>query len=118
MTIGPSAVHSATPLFMNQHPIHVITLAEALPEHFAEVLENLASLANLCRQEEGCLRFDVYADTKQPYMLNTLETWESVEAHQRHLDSAHVARGILNLIGKMKGLPDIRVLRPISELSA
>jgi quinol monooxygenase YgiN len=102
---------------MNQHPIHVITLAEALPEHFAEVLVTLAGIANLCRQEEGCLRFDVYADTKQPYRLNTLESWASIEAHQRHLDSTHVARGILSLIGKMNGLPDVRILRPISELA-
>ncbi len=101
---------------MSSSPIHVITLAEALPEHFPEVLETLSALANLCRQEEGCLRFDVYIDTKQPYLLNTIESWVSQEDHQRHLDSAHVARGVLSLIGKMKGLPDIRILRPISEL--
>lgn len=101
---------------MSSAPIHVITLAEALPEHFHEVLETLSSLANLCRQEEGCLRFDVYVDSKKPYQLNTIESWVSAADHQRHLDSAHVVRGVLSLIGKMKGLPDIRLLRPISEL--
>ncbi|MDO6388019.1 MULTISPECIES: putative quinol monooxygenase [unclassified Uliginosibacterium] len=96
--------------------IHVITLAEALPEHFPEVARTLSGMADLCRQEEGCLRFDVYADSKRPFALNTIETWESRDAHQRHLDSAHVARGVLSLLGKMRGLPDIRVLRAISEL--
>ncbi|MEN3112978.1 putative quinol monooxygenase [Uliginosibacterium paludis] len=102
---------------MSGTQIHVITLAEALPEHFPEVLETLSALANLCRQEEGCIRFDVYVDSTQPYQLNTIETWRNREDHQRHLDSAHVARGVLSLIGKMKGLPHIRILRPISELS-
>ena len=98
--------------------IHVITLAEADPKHFAEVLGILTEMTDLCRQEEGCLRFDVYADSKHPYALNTIESWESIEAHKRHLDSAHVARGVLSLVGKMRGLPDIRILRTISELGA
>lgn len=102
---------------MNSKAIHVITLAEAEPKHFEEVLITLTSMANLCRQEEGCLRFDVYADSKHPYALNTIETWVSIEAHKQHLDSPHVTRGVLSLLGKMRGLPDIRVLRAISELS-
>lgn len=115
MTTDPSR---SLPDPMSSHPVHIITLAEALPEHFVEVLETLSELAGLCRQEEGCLRFDVYSDSRNPYLLNTIETWESVEAHRRHLDSTLVARGILLLMGKMKGLPDIRVLHPISEFRA
>lgn len=103
---------------MSAQPIHVITLAEALPEHFVEVLETLSELAGLCRQEEGCLRFDVYTDSRNPYLLNTIEVWESVEAHRCHLDSTLAARGVLLLMGKMKSLPDIRVLHPISEFQA
>lgn len=103
---------------MSSKPIHVITLAEADPQHFAEVLKTLSEMADLCRQEEGCLRFDVYADSKHPFALNTIEIWESIEAHKRHLDSPHVTRGVLSLLGKMRGLPDIRVLRAISELDA
>jgi quinol monooxygenase YgiN len=103
---------------MSAHPIHVITLAEALPEHFETVLSTLTEMADLCRQEEGCLRFDVYADSKHLYTLNTIEAWVSLEAHKRHLDTPHVTRGVLSLLGKMKGMPDIRVLRTISELGA
>lgn len=98
--------------------IHVITLAEALPEHFETVLATLTEMANLCRQEEGCLRFDVYADSKHLYALNTIETWTSEDAHKQHLKSPHLTRGVLTLMGKMKGMPDIRVLRTISELGA
>ncbi|WP_018606406.1 putative quinol monooxygenase [Uliginosibacterium gangwonense] len=98
-------------------PVHVLTVAEALPEYREEVLSVLCELAELCRQEEGCLRFDLYCDTNHPCRLNTIEVWDSLDAHARHLNSTLVGRGVLMLIGKVKGLPDIRILTPLSEMS-
>lgn len=101
---------------MNSRPIHVITLAEALPKHIEEVRQILHDMAELHRQEEGCLRFDIYADRKAPTRLNTIEVWLSREAHQRHMDSSLVAKSIMLLFGKVRGMPEVRVLDPISEL--
>lgn len=102
---------------MPSAPIHVITLAEALPEYREEVFSVLCKLAELCRQEEGCLRFDLYCDAAHPNMLNTIEVWDGIESHGRHLNSAHVGRGVLTLIGKVKGIPDIRILKPLNEMA-
>ncbi len=102
---------------MPSQPVQIVTLAEALPAFRDEVFSVLSELAELCRQEEGCLRFDLYCDASNPNKLNTLELWESVEAHNRHLNSTHVGRGVLTLIGKVKGLPDVRILQPLNELT-
>lgn len=97
-------------------PIHAMVLAEALPQHREEVTRILRELTELCRQEEGCLRFDVYADNDQPCRFNTIELWESQDALRRHLDSPLVSRAVRSLFGKMRGLPQIRVLAPVNEL--
>jgi len=102
---------------MPAQSIHVITLAEAETAHIETVREILQEMAELHRQEEGCMRFDVYADTARPGRFNTIEVWENLAAHKRHLNSALVTRSVLMLIGKVRGLPDIRVLTPISEMA-
>lgn len=98
-------------------PIQVMTFAEALPPYREEVISVLCELAELCRQEEGCLRFDLYCDTKRPCVVNTIEIWDSLDSHTRHLNSTLVGRGVLMLIGKVKGLPEIRILTPLNEMS-
>ena len=101
---------------MPAQSIHVITLAEAETAHIETVREILQEMAELHRQEEGCLRFDVYADAARPGRFNTLEVWDSLAAQQRHLKSPLVMRSVMMLIGKIRGLPDIRVLTPVSEM--
>jgi quinol monooxygenase YgiN len=102
---------------MPSKAIHVITLAEALPNHIEEVHQLLQDLANLHRQEEGCLRFDIYADKNNPARLNTIEVWESEQAHQKHMNSALVAKSILMFFGKVRKVPDVRILGIISEMT-
>lgn len=101
---------------MSSQRVHVITLAEALPKHLEEVRQILQEMCELHRQEEGCLRFDIYADKTHPTRLNTIEVWESVQAHQHHMDSTLVAKSIMMLFGKVRGVPDVRILDVISEM--
>lgn len=100
---------------MPANAFHVITLAEAIPAHIEEIHTQLREMANLHRQEEGCLRFDVYADINNPALLNTIEVWTDEAAYRRHLDSPLLAHSVMQLIGKVSGLPQIRVLGAISE---
>lgn len=100
---------------MPARPIHVITLAEALPAHAEELHALLCEMADLHRQEEGCLRFDVYADLANPTRLNTIELWADESSYRHHLDSPLLARHVLQLAGKVRGLPEIRILSAISE---
>lgn len=97
-------------------PLYVITLAEALPQHRAEVVDQLKQLADAARMAEGCLRFDIYADNDQPCRFNTIELWSDSESHMRHLNSPVLFRIIKLLFGKMAGMPQVRILDPVSTL--
>lgn len=100
---------------MNTRPINVIIIAEALPAHLDDVHAIMAEVANLSRMEEGCLRYDVYSDSEHPTRMNTIELWQDQASLDRHLASPHVRRGVMQLIGKMAGLPQLRILRPAVE---
>ena len=102
---------------MSAKPIHAMILAEVRPECRAEALEVLTEMVDLCRQEEGCLRFDLYCDKQHPCLLNTIEEWDSLESHAQHLASRLVESRILSLVGKFKGLPTIRILTPLNEMA-
>ena len=97
--------------------IQVIALADAIPRYQAEVYAILREVAQLSRQEEGCLRYDVYADADKPHRINTIELWATPEALDRHFKSVHVKRAVSMLMGKMAGIPQFRVLKPVDELN-
>ena len=97
-------------------PLQVITLAEALPQHIDEVTRQLRQLADFARMSEGCLQFDIFADGDQPHRFNTLEQWVDAEAHMRFLNSPILFKTIKSLFGKMAGMPQVRVLNPVSVL--
>ncbi|GAA5181921.1 hypothetical protein GCM10025771_29980 [Niveibacterium umoris] len=100
---------------MSKPPIHVITLAEVVPQHEAEVVRVLRQVAELTRQEEGCLRYDLYRDSGTPMRINTIEVWADEASLNRHMNAPHVKTAIMALIGKLAGIPQFRVLQAIDE---
>lgn len=96
-------------------PIHVIALAEIVPQHEALVLKVLTELATLTRQEEGCLRYDLYRDAANPMRVNTIELWVDEASLNRHMSAPHLKTAIMTLIGKLAGIPQFRVLAAIDE---
>lgn len=62
-------------------------------------------------EEEGCVRFALHRDRRDPAALVLVERWRSMEALQEHIPKEHVAalqsRGDL-----MAGKPDLYVLDP------
>ncbi|WP_417066758.1 putative quinol monooxygenase [Niveibacterium terrae] len=101
---------------MSAKPIHVVTLAEIVPRHETDAIATLRQLAALTRQEEGCIRYDLYRDSANPMRVNTLELWSSEEDLKRHLASPYLKKAVIALIGKLSGIPQYRVLMPLDEL--
>lgn len=101
---------------MSATPIQVVTLAEIIPRHETDALATLRQLACLTRQEEGCLRYDLYRDSTNPMRVNSLEVWSDEETLNRHLASPHLKSAVMALIGKLAGIPQYRVLMPLDEL--
>ena len=103
---------------MKPGKLHVITLAEIVPSHEAEVLRVLQHVAQLTRQEEGCLRYDIYRDSTNPMRINTIEVWSDEAALNRHMNAPHLKQAIMQLIGKLAGIPQFRVLHALDEFAA
>jgi quinol monooxygenase YgiN len=102
---------------MSQSRIHVITLAEIVPQHEDEVIRILRQAAELTRQEEGCLRYDLYREGSNPLRINTIEVWADQASLNRHMSAAHVKSAIMALIGKLAGIPQFRVLQAVDEFA-
>jgi len=97
-------------------PVHVITLAEMVPKHQASVIDTLRHVAELTRQEEGCLRFDIYRDRDNPLRINTIEIWADEASLKRHRSATYVNTAIFSLVGKVNGMPQMRVLDAVDQL--
>lgn len=61
-----------------------------------EAEQALRSLIAPTRAEPGCVRYDLFAMPEQPGRYLFIETWESPEHLNRHLQQSHVR----NLIGR------------------
>lgn len=70
--------------------------------------ENIEEYLNLCkelveetRKEEGCIKYELYQDEKDPTILTMIEEWESREALDKHMDAEHFTR-IVPMLGKFR----------------
>jgi quinol monooxygenase YgiN len=99
---------------MNQ-PIHVVGLAEYLPERETEVLAILRKLAEQTRREPGCLRYDVYRDTKNALQLHLIAVFIDDVAIQRHVEAPYRNAALAALEGKIAGSMAMSVLRPVDD---
>ncbi len=59
------------------------------PEHLAEVVEGLNTLAAASRAEAGCNGYEIYQSTIEPTLLFIVETWAGDEALAIHNESNH-----------------------------
>lgn len=99
---------------MSQQVLHVIAMAEALPDCAEEVKAILGRLAEASRREPGCLRYELFCDSARTTRLNTIEAWNDAAAFDAHMQALHTAEALRALPGKLAGAPEIRVLSQIA----
>lgn len=80
--------------------LKVVAKNFADPKHLDEILKLSRELVELTRGEPGCVSYGVYQDTEHPELLTMIEEWESREALETHLNSAHFMR-IVPQMGKL-----------------
>lgn len=61
--------------------------ARASAEKLTEVSQTLTSLSSLIREEDGCLRCELYQDSGDAAAFTIIEEWESRRAFDEHLRS-------------------------------
>lgn len=94
--------------------IDVVAHIEALPGEEALVREVLESYVAPTRLEEGCIRYDLFVDQSNPCKFTFLEEWESVEALQKHSQSAHLAAGRPRVADKLAGPNWVQILTHVA----
>ena len=50
--------------------------------------------------------------------INTIEVWSDEAALNRHMNAPHLKQAIMQLIGKLAGIPQFRVLHALDEFAA
>lgn len=63
------------------------------------VISLYEQLVQATRKEEGCIKYELYQDEKEPRILAVIEEWESKEALAIHMKSEHFTR-IVPMIGE------------------
>lgn len=81
--------------------VHVVAHIEALAGEEALVREVLTGYCTPTRAEKGCLRYDLFHDTKEATKFTFIEEWESPEDLQAHSQSEHLKAGRARLEGKL-----------------
>jgi quinol monooxygenase YgiN len=93
--------------------LKVVAKNFADPKHLDEILKLSRELVDMTRREPGCISYGVYQDTKHPELLTMIEEWESREALETHMNSAHFTRIVPQLGKLMTRDADINVYQQI-----
>lgn len=92
--------------------LNVIALITAKPGSESVVRDALTELLGHTRQEEGCLKYELFESQAAPGTFVTVEEWTGQEALDAHLASAHIAAAFAAAGDAMAGAPAIHPLTP------
>ncbi len=62
------------------------------PERVDEIRQAMLELVDASLQEAGCIRYELHQDNIEPNKLTFVETWESRELWQQHMNGPAVKR--------------------------
>lgn len=93
----------------DSRPLHVVTMLRARSGCESELRQVARALLSPTRREDGCLRYELVEDPRDPRSLTFIETWES-EAHlQAHLASPHLLQARARYAELLDGDLDLRL---------
>lgn len=81
--------------------IKVVAKNSVDEDKIEEYLKLCKELVEETRKEEGCIKYEMYQDEKDPTILTIIEEWESKEALDKHMISEHFTR-IVPMLGKFR----------------
>jgi quinol monooxygenase YgiN len=90
--------------------IDVIAHIQAKPGQEAAVRAVLEGFIAPTRQENGCLRYELFADADDPSKFTFIEEWSSRDALNVHGQSAHIASGRAKMGDLLAGPSWVQVL--------
>lgn len=93
---------------MSNQTVRVVARVIALPEKVEELKAALRELIEPTRQEAGCIQYELLQNQSDPTDFNFVEEWNSNDAINAHLDSAHIEVIDSKLDGLVAAELDIR----------
>ena len=78
---------------MSDQKVDVVAHLHAKPGKEADLRRVLESFVAPTRQEEGCLRYDLFVDLDHPNKFTFIEEWASRAALIKHGESNHIQEG-------------------------
>ncbi|WP_295693896.1 putative quinol monooxygenase [Lapillicoccus sp.] len=93
--------------------LNVIALIPAKPGSEAVVRAALTELVGHTRQEEGCLKYELFESQATPGTFVTVEEWTSQAALDAHMASPHIAAAFAAAGDAMAGAPAIHPLTAV-----
>lgn len=94
-------------MIKNTSDLLVIASAKAKPGKETELEQALLEVAGPTRAQPGCVSFSIYHSLEDPTILIGLERWASNEAHEQHLQGAHVQTFLSNIAEILSEPPSI-----------
>jgi quinol monooxygenase YgiN len=73
--------------------VDVVAHLHAKPGKEIRLREVLEGFVAPTREEEGCIRYDLFLDVDHPGRFTFIEEWSSRECLEKHGQSAHIAAG-------------------------
>ncbi len=93
---------------MSTPTVRVVARIVALPDQVDALKAVLLGLVAPTRREVGAIKYDLLQNRVDPTDFTFIEEWESEDALNAHLASAHLAAAIAKIPALVAKEPDIR----------
>ena len=82
-------------------------------DKIAEFLDMAKGLVDTTKQEDGCMKYDLYQDVKNPKVISIIEEWGNSTALDRHSSSEHFRRIVPILSGFTEKQTEINIYKKV-----
>jgi quinol monooxygenase YgiN len=99
--------------------IKIIAKQSVKPDQIDGYIELMGELVAKTRQlDTGCVEYGLFQDIKDPKILTIIEEWESQDALDKHMATAHFKEIIPKLNAFYEKPGDVNYYRPVTKIRA
>lgn len=93
--------------------VKVVAKSHAKADNLDRILELSKEMVEETVKEEGCIKYELFQDVKDPNVLIIIEEWENEEALNKHMASEHFKR-LIPQMNEMREKPsEVNLLKKI-----
>jgi pentatricopeptide repeat protein len=93
--------------------IKVVAKSYVKNEKLSKALELTKEMVEKTVKEEGCIRYELFQDIKDPNVMIFIEEWENEEALNKHMVSEHFKRIIPQLNEQREKASEVNICKKL-----